>query len=101
VPFVERNEFRPAGLDLEDLGAVTALTDKDARPGVAAVCDVLIACRHYVLPSGVAHDHKTFTPIYAGRKAPLFRSRKTWLVGKRLHYSLATYIAVLAEAAVP
>src|SRR5207245_5716820 len=45
VPFAERNEFRPAGLDLEDLGAVTALADKDARPGVAAVCDVLIACR--------------------------------------------------------
>jgi hypothetical protein len=31
----------------------------------------------------------------------MFRSRKTWLVRKRLHYSLATYIAVLAEAAVP
>ena len=50
VPLVERNEFRPAGLDLEDLGAVTALTDKDARPGVAAVCDVLIACRHLRAP---------------------------------------------------
>jgi len=36
VPFVERNELRPAGLDLEDLGAVAALPDKDARPGVAA-----------------------------------------------------------------
>ena len=50
VPFVERNEFRPAGLDLEDLGAVAALTDKNARPGVAAVCDVLIACRHLRAP---------------------------------------------------
>src|SRR5262249_34160723 len=50
VPLVERDEFRPARLDLEDLGAVTAFTDKDARPGVAAVCNVLIACRHLRAP---------------------------------------------------
>ena len=62
MPFVERNEFRPAGLDLEDLGAVTALPDEDARPGVAAVCDVLIACRHLRAPLRVAHDHKSFYP---------------------------------------
>ena len=102
VPFVERNEFRPAGLDLEDLGAVTALPDKDARPGVAAVCDVLIACRHLRAPlSEWPMITSLFTPIYAGRKALLFRSRKTLPARKRLHYILATRTAVLAGPAVP
>ena len=41
MPFIERNEFRPTGLDLEDLGAVTALTDKDARPGVTVRGDAI------------------------------------------------------------
>ena len=39
----------PAGLDRDDLGAVTALTDEDAGTGVAAVCDVIL-CRHLRSP---------------------------------------------------
>ena len=100
MPFVERNEFRPAGLDLEDLGAVTALPDKDARLGVAAVRDVLIACRHLRAPLRGGPCSQVFTPIYAGRKAPLFRSRKTLPARKRLRYILARARSA-AEGAVP
>src|SRR6266702_8393292 len=38
-----------------------------------------------------------FTPIHAGRKAPLFRSRKTLPMEKRWRYILATRTAVPAE----
>src|SRR5262249_54551927 len=64
VPFVERDEFGPAGLDLEDLGAVTALPDEDTRPGAAALCDVLIACRHLRAPFRSAPMITSLLPGY-------------------------------------
>ena len=75
VPFVQRDELRAARLDRHDLRAVAALADEDARAGVAAVCDVLILCRHLRSPPG-GHDHKPFTLIKAQPKAAMFCNGK-------------------------
>ena len=78
-----------------------AASDQDARPGIAAVRDVLIACRHLRSPPGWLMITSLLPRYMRGERLRLFRSRKTLPERKRLHYILATRTAVPARAAVP
>ena len=59
VPLVQRDEFRAAWFDRDDLRAVAALTDGDARFRAR----VHLACRHRVLPVPVCHFAAILNPF--------------------------------------